>query len=159
MEAVMKIELKKLALYPRMSEETTAFAADLWINGAKVGSAKNDGRGGMTFVHWAVPQERRREIEAALKARVPAEHKFMEGVEWAIDELVEAQRSAKETAKNDASFKRRCAKYGTAAARFDVTREFGKETIWVEFGKGGEVAAKAQLLKQHPSLENWTVIA
>lgn len=44
----MKIELKKIQVFERMSEETTAFAADLYINGEKVGYAKNDGRGGMT---------------------------------------------------------------------------------------------------------------
>jgi hypothetical protein len=143
----MKLELRKLAIYPRMSEETTAFAADLWIDDAKVGHAKNDGRGGMTFVSWAVPQERRREIEAALQ------------VDRAVDDLVEAKRTEKETAKNDASFKRRSAKYGTGAARFDALGEFGKETLWVEYGKGGEVTAKAQMQQKHPSLENWTVLA
>jgi hypothetical protein len=155
----MEVELKKLAIYPRLSEETTAFAADLWIDGAKVGYAKNDGHGGMTFVDWTVPAERRREIEAALKLRVPAEYTFVSGVEWAIDEVVEAKRAEKETAKNDASFKRRSIKYGTAAARFDIPGEFGKETIWIEYGRGDEAGAKAQMQKKHAKLENWTVIA
>lgn len=155
----MKVELKKLAIYPRMSEETTAFAADLWIEGAKVGFAKNDGHGGMTFVDWIVPPACRAEIETTLKARVPAEYEFAGGVEWAVDEIVEAKRAEKETAKNDASFKRRCAKLGTGSARFDAPGEFGKETIWVEYGRGGEDAAKAQMQKKHPTLENWTVIA
>src|SRR3972149_5431468 len=100
MEALMKVELKKLAIYPRMSEETTAFAADLWIDGVKVGHAKNDGHGGMAFVDWIVPPARRAEIEAALKARVPVEYKFAGGVEWAVDKIVEAKRTEKETAKN-----------------------------------------------------------
>ena len=34
-----------------MSEETTAFAADIFINGIKAGYAKNDGHGGCTEYH------------------------------------------------------------------------------------------------------------
>ena len=44
----MKIELKKISFYERMSEETNCFAADLYINGKKVGECKNDGQGGCT---------------------------------------------------------------------------------------------------------------
>lgn len=41
-----KIELKKIEYSERMSEETMCFAADLYVNGKKVGYCKNDGRGG-----------------------------------------------------------------------------------------------------------------
>jgi hypothetical protein len=44
----VKVTLKKIAFYERMSEETNCFAADLYINGKKVGEAKNDGQGGCT---------------------------------------------------------------------------------------------------------------
>ena len=155
----MKVELKKLAIYPRLSEETTAFNADLWIDGVKVGSAKNDGHGGMTFVSWVVPPARRSEIETVLKARVPAEYKFSTGVEWAIDEIVDAKRDEKAVAKQDASFKRGCAKRGTAAARFDTTDASGKRTTWIEYGQGDEAGAKAAMQLKHPTLNNWTVIA
>jgi len=47
----MKIELKKISFSERMSEETNCFAADLFINGKKVGYVKNDGRGGCTDYH------------------------------------------------------------------------------------------------------------
>jgi hypothetical protein len=47
----MKIELKKIAFYERMSEETNAFTADVYVNGIKTGYAKNDGQGGSTFIH------------------------------------------------------------------------------------------------------------
>ena len=46
----MKIELKKISIYERMSEETTAFVADLYINGKLVGECKNDGHGGCTDI-------------------------------------------------------------------------------------------------------------
>lgn len=155
----MKIELRKLAIYPRLSQETTAFAADLWIDGAKVGHARNDGRGGMSFVDWCVPPARRAEIEIALKALVPTEYQFTGGVEWSVGEIVEAKRAEKETAKNDTNFKRRSAKYGTGAARFVVSDASGKSTIWVEYGKGGEEIARAQMQQKHATIENWTVLA
>jgi len=44
----MVIELKKVQEYPRLSEETTAFSADLYIDGVKRGTAENDGKGGNT---------------------------------------------------------------------------------------------------------------
>jgi len=44
----MKIELKKISFNERMSQETNCFIADLYINGKKVGYAKNEGHGGCT---------------------------------------------------------------------------------------------------------------
>lgn len=41
----MKVELKKLKTYPRMSEETVAFNADLWIDGQYAADASNSGHG------------------------------------------------------------------------------------------------------------------
>lgn len=47
----MKIELKNIKVYERMSEETTAFNADIWVNGVKIGYAENRGCGGATSYH------------------------------------------------------------------------------------------------------------
>lgn len=44
----MKIELKKIEYSERLSEETEAFSADLYINGKKAGEASNSGHGGST---------------------------------------------------------------------------------------------------------------
>lgn len=46
----MKIELKNVKFSEHMSEETNAFTADVFIEGKKCGYAKNDGRGGSTYV-------------------------------------------------------------------------------------------------------------
>jgi len=48
----MVIELKKFSHNARLSEETNAFTADLYIDGKNVGYAKNDGQGGSTEYHW-----------------------------------------------------------------------------------------------------------
>lgn len=42
----MKIELKNISIYPRMSHETTAFNASVYVNGKRLGEASNDGQGG-----------------------------------------------------------------------------------------------------------------
>lgn len=40
------IELKNVKIAKHLSEETTAFTASVWLNGLRVGTARNDGRGG-----------------------------------------------------------------------------------------------------------------
>ena len=47
----MKIEVKNIKFYEKLSEETNCFTADVFINGTKVAYAKNDGQGGSTFYH------------------------------------------------------------------------------------------------------------
>lgn len=42
----LSIELVNFEHYPRMSEETNAFAADIMVNGKVVGYCRNEGRGG-----------------------------------------------------------------------------------------------------------------
>lgn len=42
----MQIELKNIKEYPQLSEETTAYSADLYVDGKKVGQCSNEGRGG-----------------------------------------------------------------------------------------------------------------
>ena len=47
----MKVELRKVSINKRLSEETTCFSADLWIDGAKAGIVSNRGHGGPNDVH------------------------------------------------------------------------------------------------------------
>ena len=46
----MLLELKNIQHFPRMSEETEAFVADLFVNGKKLFYVKNEGCGGETNV-------------------------------------------------------------------------------------------------------------
>lgn len=164
----MQVELKKLAIYERMSQETTAFNADVYVDKKKVATAENDGHGGNTFVHWepTVAPARRLEIEAELKKTVPAEYQsFTPGIEWAVDQAVEATRKAKEDArvnkaiaKNDAAYKVSCPKRGTHAARFECPAPGGTAHRWVEF-KGDEEVAKTKAQQKFGPITNWTVIA
>jgi hypothetical protein len=45
----MQIELINVEIFEKMSQETTAFTADLYINNVKAGLARNDGIGGATY--------------------------------------------------------------------------------------------------------------
>lgn len=40
------IELKNVKIAKHLSEETTAFTASVWLDGRRVGTTRNDGRGG-----------------------------------------------------------------------------------------------------------------
>lgn len=61
----MNITLKRFQHYPRMSEETNAFNADILYEGVVVGTAENDGHGGCTFVHL---NDKGRSIPALVEA-------------------------------------------------------------------------------------------
>jgi hypothetical protein len=132
----MKIELKRFTTNARLSQETTAFAADVWVDGRKAGHAENDGHGGNTMVR--LDPSVRAAVEAHGKTLVPAEYKFVSGTEWVVDQLVEAElqrRSdktfAKKIANADAKERAYCEKLGLRAARFrhdDTWRWFGFKT-------------------------------
>ena len=48
----MKLTLKKIKVYDELSEETICFTAELYADGNKVATVKNDGRGGSTDVYF-----------------------------------------------------------------------------------------------------------
>lgn len=48
----MKLQLKKVKIYDELSEETICFTAELYADGKKVATVKNDGRGGSTDVYF-----------------------------------------------------------------------------------------------------------
>jgi hypothetical protein len=43
----MEIELKKVKICKFMSEETTCYKAEVWVDGEKAGYAENEGHGGI----------------------------------------------------------------------------------------------------------------
>jgi len=162
----MQVELKRIQVSTRLSEETIAFAADVWIDGKKAGTAKNDGHGGATSVHIHDPATAKRlnEFSAPL---VPEKYKrFTSGDEWIVDQLLQAhltqkedKRIAKATAKHDARYKEMCAIHKTCAARFKAANG---DVCWMEFGTdgvGSEKAARALAEKKFGPFTDWTVIA
>lgn len=158
---IEKVQLKRLQVHARLSEETTAFTADVWIDDKRAGYAKNDGHGGETFVHVTNPV-----LATALReygdARVPDEYKtFTPGDAWIVDGLVEEALAAKElarvakkTARVDAEFQVDCEARGTHAARFKTD---GLTTRWIEYRD--EATAKSTAEKKYGAISDWTVIA
>jgi lambda repressor-like predicted transcriptional regulator len=55
----MNITLKKISYNERLSEETAAFAAGIYIDGKKAGDASNHGHGGPTDIHIYDPDIRK----------------------------------------------------------------------------------------------------
>ena len=103
----LKIELRKLTVYERMSEETTAFVAEVYVNGVNVAHAKNDGHGGSTYYH-GYPEPEKKLILTTAEAyclalpsiKYGAEHgmkpfELPMNLEHFIDDLVTAELNKK----------------------------------------------------------------
>lgn len=56
-----RVTLKSLKVHDDMSEETTCFSASLYFDGKRVGTVRNDGRGGCHM--YDVPHKKLRELE------------------------------------------------------------------------------------------------
>ena len=102
----MKIELKKIYFSERMSEETNCFAADLYINGKKVGYVKNDGQGGCTDYHGYTKEDNEiiRKAEEYCKTLPDVtSHGYVlkQNLELVIDTLFEEHIIAKLKAKEE----------------------------------------------------------
>jgi hypothetical protein len=74
----MKIELRKMKSAPSMSQETNAFTAEVWVDGVRRGTARNDGHGGPNHVE---PASLALEIEAHARTLPPVK------VPWGRGEL------------------------------------------------------------------------
>lgn len=76
----MNIELKKVSHNARLSEETPAYAAEVWVDGVKRGTTRNAGHGGPDEVH---PRSLEEEIEAYAKTLPKTKYRDMELAESA----------------------------------------------------------------------------
>jgi hypothetical protein len=116
----MKVTLKNIKHHARMSEETNAFEADLYVDGKKVGYAYNDGHGGESSIQITVP-------EAGLAQRlyawgkalppVPSDSKYgplPDSLGFYIDRLVSEHLEAKEEAKIERAILTKATKYRAA---------------------------------------------
>ena len=81
----MQIELRRIKVFQALSRETTAFTAELWCDGRKLGRALNDGGGGATRLE--VPDRQRRGALEAYAAGLPRakSEDFPEGLAMNLD--------------------------------------------------------------------------
>jgi hypothetical protein len=95
-----KVELKKISFSERMSDETNCFVADLYIDGKKVGSCENDGRGGCTNYGGNTKADNVLIAEAEKYCKTLPHNEFGEqSLEDVINDLLEAHLKAKDLAK------------------------------------------------------------
>lgn len=66
----MKIELRRINHNPKLSEETNAFSAEIWIDGERAFEARNQGQGGCDF-YRQLGRWSEAEVDAWLKANRP----------------------------------------------------------------------------------------
>jgi hypothetical protein len=101
----MKIELKKIKVAEHMSEETTAFTAELFADGKNIGYVKNDGRGGCTDYYSnpdANSRKKLQEAEAFCQTLPDIDYgsfKHKMNLENFIDELLEKHLKEKDQVK------------------------------------------------------------
>lgn len=92
-----KVEIKKIQIVDRLSEETLCFSAKIYVGGKAVGEARNHGHGGSTD-WWIVDPKARELVEAfATEATRGAKYLFDGPVAHWVDDQVHAAWKAKET--------------------------------------------------------------
>ena len=101
----MRFQLKRISVNERLSEETIAFAADVWWNGRKAGVARNSGQGGGTDVHLhLLKREERDAIDRWIAIQPPRVYPATEqspsfsvplSLDVIVDDLVDAHLQEK----------------------------------------------------------------
>lgn len=109
----MKIELRKVSYSAALSEETSNFHADVWIDGKKEGYAQNHGTGGGTNVQ---PNTLRVRLDAYGKTLPEVDigtptggppRMIVQDAEWIVDDLLTVwivRRDLKRSLKNRALY-------------------------------------------------------
>lgn len=100
----MKIELKSIQHYERMSEETNCFTANLYIDGKLAGTAENRGYGGNTDYHATTPEGKDLIAQAEEYCKTLPSETFGDmtidmNLEYYIDKQLEAYLLQKEQKK------------------------------------------------------------
>ena len=81
----MKVELRKVKVYDEMSRETTAFNAELWIDGKLAATCMNDGGGGDHMIHYVDRHHGQSAYETAFDAWTKAMPPVPCEDDWAIE--------------------------------------------------------------------------
>ncbi|MBI0538729.1 hypothetical protein D9599_24525 [Roseomonas sp. KE2513] len=109
----MKIELRKVSYSAALSEETSNFHADIWIDGKKEGYAQNHGTGGGTNVQ---PNTLRLRLDAHGKTLPEVDigtptggppRMIVQDTEWIVDDLLTVwivRRDLKRSLRNRALY-------------------------------------------------------
>lgn len=139
----MKIELKSIKHAAFASEETECYSASLWIDGKKIGTVSNEGRGGCDTFYgdW----EAYRKADEWCKANLP---------KWTLN--------ADTDETHDTDLEMRCGELlGDWLTTRDLKRAMGKKILFRKpdgnvyeiAHKGQKDAAIAMIQRDHPKAE------
>ena len=132
----MKIELRNIKIYERLSEETTCFTADIFIDGKKAGTAENRGNGGCTdYDHYENTKQLMRDAESYLQTLPPLVYELPNikkfelpcNLENLIDKMVDEEINRKYEKKKQADMLKGIV-YGDENC-YSVTKWHNKYTI------------------------------
>jgi hypothetical protein len=144
----MEITLKNVKFYESMSEETNCFQADVYANGVKFASVKNNGQGGSTALYHNGNLELFKTVEKYCESLPPIKCSTFEiksTLENVVDDIFEKWLDAKLNAKQQKKLAKDCAK-GLCYGHIDhyTTTTWGKYTIeqLLTLEKGREVIYK-----------------
>jgi hypothetical protein len=152
----IKVELKAIKFHQDMSEETNCFSANIYLNGKKVGSVKNQGHGGCNFYDFAFKDKngewtRDRESEKILYDWADSQeltyeldgetHEVVyEKLDWVIDNLFDKAMEIKD-------LKRMCRGGKTA-----IQLEGDDKNSWMIYNLPYNQLMKDWLIKKHPTI-------
>lgn len=154
----MEIELKKIKVFDEMSDETTCFCADVWIDGKFEGRVQNSGRGGCNDY---APHSLAKTLGEHAKTLGPVEFagtKLDRDADMVVSELLEAHRLRKELRRRlifveKSSGKLRETKVFKAAVLADLLKPENRETTKARLG--GDVEKILNLMPFECALKLW----
>ena len=131
----MKIELKRVTYNARLSQETAAYAADIWVDGVKRGDVTNDGHGGADRIN---PPALGEEINAYAKTLPPVANPWGEPLENCAELLLGdllsdwlAARDLKRLFKTKVVFSRDGKIYTCQPGPMSVRQQESKGTVFL----------------------------
>ena len=154
----MEIELKKIKVFDEMSDETTCFCADVWIDGKFEGRVQNSGQGGCNDY---APHSLEKTLGGYAKTLGPVEFagtKLERDADMVVSELLEAHRLRKELRRRlmfveKSSGKLRETKVLKAAVLADLLKPENRETTKARLG--GDVEKILNLMPFECALKLW----
>lgn len=154
----MKIELKKIKIVDEMSDETTCFCADVWIDGKFEGRVQNSGRGGCNDY---APHSLAKTLNEHAESLGPVEFagtKLDRDADMVVSELLEAHRLRKELRRRlvfveKSSGKLRETKVFKAAVLADLLKPENRELTKARLG--GDVEKILNLMPFECALKLW----
>lgn len=114
----MKIELRNITYNARLSEETAAYAAVVWIDGERAFDVKNDGHGGCDYVYAIGAHD-----ERVVNDRIAEEFPPMDMSRFGMDPMPATLESVCNGLLDDYIILR------------DVKRRMGKSVLFIDDGQ------------------------